>query len=98
MLGTAAGTASAGIVTLYVTVVLTVGRFLRIFVSDQVDRIIYYDLQNADDLFDLCEGIFIARTTGDLESEETMYRNLVRIYRSPELLIQLTRRKVLKKD
>lgn len=93
LLGNAIAAASAGIVTFYVAVVLTVGRFLRMFVSDQVQRIITTDLQNVDELLELSEAIFLARTVGDLAREETMYRNLIRIHRSPEMLIKLTRRR-----
>ena len=87
------GAATAGIITLYVTVVLTAGRFLRMFVADQVQRIIHEDLQNVDELLRLCAGIFIARTMGSLYIEEKMYRHLIRIYRSPETIIGLTKRR-----
>jgi hypothetical protein len=62
-------------------------------VADQVLYIIYYDMNNVDDLQQLCEAIFVARSVGDLLREETMFRVLIRIYRSPEMLIKLTRRK-----
>ena len=84
---------SASIITLYVTVVLAVGRFLRAMMQDQVMRIMYQELHDVTELLILCEGIFIARITKEFEREEILYRRLIRIYRSPELLIKLSKRR-----
>ena len=89
-------TSSYSITAIYITVVLTVGSFLRSCLSSPLSKIMYEEFQYADDLMSLCDGIFIARRTGDLLKEEDLYRKLIRIYRSPSTLIALTRRK--KKD
>ena len=47
-------------------------------------------MPNTDDLFDICQGIFIARIEHDLEKENSLYDLLIRIYRSPEILLKLT--------
>ena len=53
-------------------------------------KVIYEEMPNTDDLLDLCQGIFIARLEGDLIKENTLYDLLIRIYRSPEILLKLT--------
>ena len=53
--------AVAGLIGLYVGVVLSVGRFLRLWVSSLIHRIYLDDMPNADELLKLCEDIFIAR-------------------------------------
>jgi hypothetical protein len=44
------------ITTIYVTIVLAVGRFLRSMVQNQVYSIIYTDVHDVSDLMLLCEG------------------------------------------
>jgi hypothetical protein len=48
---------------------------------------------NADELLKLVEAIYVARTIRDFKRESLLYRYLVRIFRSPETLIKVTRRK-----
>ncbi len=43
-----------------------------------------------EDLVDLCYSIYFARMEGDLIKEKTLYDLLIRIYRSPEILLKLT--------
>jgi len=81
------------IIPMYSLIVLTVGQFARLAFSNQVQKILYEDLQDVDDLVKFCEGIYIARRNEDLDKEETLFRRLLKIYRTPSLLIALTRRK-----
>lgn len=67
-------------------------QFVRYLFANQVQRIPYEDLHDADALKSFCEGIYIARQNGDLLKEEKLYRRLIKIYRTPELLIRLTAR------
>ena len=40
------------------------------------------------------QDLYIARSQGDLVLEEELYRVLISIYRSPQVLFELTRRKI----
>eukprot|EP00002_Diphylleia_rotans_P029364 TRINITY_DN5977_c0_g1_i3.p1 TRINITY_DN5977_c0_g1~~TRINITY_DN5977_c0_g1_i3.p1 ORF type:complete len:2290 (+),score=357.80 TRINITY_DN5977_c0_g1_i3:108-6977(+) len=82
-----------GIVGLYVGVVFTIGQFVRLQVSDIQQKIIYDDLPDVTKLIQLCDDLYTARSEGELILEEQLYEQLVSIYRSPELLIELTKEK-----
>ena len=51
---------------------------------------IYEEMPYTEDLVDLCYSIYFARMEGDLIKEKTLYDLLIRIYRSPEILLKLT--------
>jgi len=87
------GAISYSVVGIYITVVLAVGRFVRLSFTDMETRIMYDDLQDVDDLLLFCEGIYIARYREKLYQEEELYRRLIKIYRTPKLLVELTKRK-----
>merc|ERR550534_2130850 len=59
--------------------------------QDASKRIPYEELEDTSVLLDLCNGIYIARKASDLETEYEFYYELIRIYRSPELLIQVSK-------
>jgi len=73
-------------------VVLSVGRFLRMWVSGLITRIYLEDMPNVDDMLKMCEDIFIARYHKDLKLEEELYRELIELFRSPERLIEKTKK------
>ncbi|XP_020597210.1 piezo-type mechanosensitive ion channel homolog isoform X2 [Phalaenopsis equestris] len=77
--------------SLYITFVLAVGRFIRLQFSDLRMRIPYEDLPSCDRLIAICEGIYAARAEGELEVEEVLYWTLVKIYRSPHMLLEYTK-------
>jgi hypothetical protein len=81
---------TAGIIGLYVGVVLAVGRFLRISVTLLYTRIMFEDMPECDEIISYCKDIFLARQDGDLELEEELFRELIELYRSPERLILRT--------
>lgn len=60
--------------------------------SNLVAKIPYDDIQNADRLIALVEAIYIARWKRELRMEEILYRRLIKIMRTPDLLIELTKR------
>ena len=82
---------SYGIIGLYVAVVFAAGRFIRIILSDLTLRIIYEDLPNPDPIVRLCSDTVLAREFGDFETEETLYWQLITLYRSPQQLLEKTR-------
>jgi len=84
---------SYSVIGLYVTVVLAVGQFVRFLFANQVQRIQFEELHDVDDLIKFCDGIYIARQNGDLLREEKLYRRLIKIYRTPELMVRLTARR-----
>lgn len=53
-------------------------------------RVIYEEMPEPDNLFELCEGIYIYRNQRRLDKENSLYDLLIRIYRSPETLIRIT--------
>ncbi|XP_050223428.1 piezo-type mechanosensitive ion channel homolog isoform X2 [Mercurialis annua] len=76
---------------LYITFVLAVGRFIRLQCSDLRMRIPFENLPSCDRLLAICEDIYAARAEGELEVEEVLYWTLVKIYRSPHMLIEYTK-------
>ncbi|XP_058752948.1 piezo-type mechanosensitive ion channel homolog isoform X1 [Vicia villosa] len=75
---------------LYITFVLAVGRFIRLQCSDLRMRIPFENLPSCDRLMAICEDIYAARAGGELEVEEILYWTLVKIYRSPHMLLEYT--------
>jgi hypothetical protein len=82
------------IIGIYATLVYTVGKFVRIFFDKISQRVIYEEMPEPNDLFELCEGVYIYRNQRKLEKENSLYDLLIRIYRSPETLIKITGAKV----
>ncbi|KAF3794554.1 Piezo-type mechanosensitive ion channel-like protein [Nymphaea thermarum] len=87
--------------SLYLTFVLAVGRFIRLQCSDLRMRIPYENLPTCDrqrvvvlshGLKAICVNIYAARAEGELEVEEVLYWTLVKIYRSPHMLLEYTKR------
>lgn len=73
-----------------ITIVFTVGRFLRMSVSDLQYNIVYEDIPAPIDIITMCEDIFLAREAGDLHLERDLFNELIQLYRSPESLIAIT--------
>eukprot|EP01094_Clydonella_sp_ATCC50884_P000107 TRINITY_DN10087_c0_g1_i2.p1 TRINITY_DN10087_c0_g1~~TRINITY_DN10087_c0_g1_i2.p1 ORF type:complete len:235 (-),score=26.08 TRINITY_DN10087_c0_g1_i2:222-926(-) len=85
--GPLSGLATAGIIGLYIGVVLAIGKVLRSAVSDLQYNIMWKELPNPQPIIDLCHDIFLARQAGQLEIEQSLYRELIELYRSPESMI-----------
>ncbi|XP_078441364.1 piezo-type mechanosensitive ion channel component [Wolffia australiana] len=77
--------------SLYLTFVLAVGRFIRLQCSDLRMRIPFENLPSCDRLVAICEDIYAARAEGALDVEEVLYWTLVKIYRSPHMLLEYTK-------
>ncbi|BFG43240.1 hypothetical protein CerSpe_295140 [Prunus speciosa] len=67
------------------------GRFIRLQCSDLRMRIPYENLPSCDRLIAICEDIYAARAEGELGVEEVLYWTLVKIYRSPHMLLEYTK-------
>lgn len=83
---------SKGITGLYITFVFLIGRGVRGMVANRILQIPQMNLPSITKLRTLCDDIRDARTVFDLELEELLYRALIRIYRSSELLYEMTRK------
>ena len=83
---------SKGITGLYITFVFLIGRGVRGLVANRILSIPHVNMPSIVKLRTLCDDIRDARTVHDLELEELLYRALIRIYRSSELLIKMTRK------
>ena len=69
---------------------MTIGRILRLTYDKISTRVIYEEMPETHELFDLCQSIYIARVDGNFRKEEIFYELLIRIYRSPEILFKMT--------
>ncbi|XP_073720596.1 piezo-type mechanosensitive ion channel component 2-like isoform X1 [Misgurnus anguillicaudatus] len=85
--------AGYGIMGLYMSVVLVIGKFVREFFSGISHTIMFEELPNVDRILKLCTDIFLVRETGELDLEEDLYSKLIFLYRSPETMIKWTREK-----
>ncbi|KFO31859.1 Protein PIEZO1 [Fukomys damarensis] len=85
--------AGYGIMGLYVSIVLVIGKFVRSFFSEISHSIMFEELPCVDRILKLCQDIFLVRETQELELEEELYAKLIFLYRSPETMIKWTREK-----
>ncbi|KAM9374073.1 piezo-type mechanosensitive ion channel component 1 [Phaethornis superciliosus] len=85
--------AGYGIMGLYVSIVLVIGKFVRGFFSEISHSIMFEELPCVDRILKLCQDIFLVRETGELKLEEELYAKLIFLYRSPETMIKWTREK-----
>lgn len=83
--------AGYGIMGLYVSIVLVIGKFVRDFFSEISHSIMFEELPCVDRILKLCQDIFLVRETRELELEEELYAKLIFLYRSPETMIKWTR-------
>ncbi|PRP85832.1 hypothetical protein PROFUN_06106, partial [Planoprotostelium fungivorum] len=91
-IGFSAALASNGLVGLYLGIVLSIGRFLRLWVSAAISRIWLDDMPTVDKLMTMCEDIFIARQYNDLLLEEHLYNELIQLLRDPIRIIDITKK------
>ncbi|KAL2642994.1 hypothetical protein R1flu_010581 [Riccia fluitans] len=77
--------------SLYITFVLAVGRFIRLQCSDIRMRIPFENFPACDRLVAICEDIYAARAERELELEEGLFWTLIKIYRSPHVLMEYTK-------
>ena len=83
---------SKGITGLYITFVFLIGRGVRAMVANRVLGIPHVTMPSIMKLRTLCDDVRDARTVFDLELEELLYKALIRIYRSSELLIKMSKK------
>ncbi|KAF8281887.1 hypothetical protein TcYC6_0007880 [Trypanosoma cruzi] len=79
-----------GIVALYTTFVLALGRIFRGMFANKAKYTILSDMADPTPIAQLIEYITVARECGDLPLEQSVYIELVDLLRSPERLLRLT--------
>ncbi|RZR77786.1 hypothetical protein BHM03_00002976 [Ensete ventricosum] len=60
---------------------------MAVVVSEETPRTFFFGCR----LIAICENIYTARAEGELEVEEVLYWTLVKIYRSPHMLLEYTK-------
>ena len=84
------------VLAIYVTVVLAISRLVRGSFGVRVADFPWTEVQDCTELIELCEGIHaaqVAKYPGHLVDEQHIYRVLIRLLRSPEALLRITKRK-----
>lgn len=81
----------SSIIGLYVSLVLVIGRFVRIFFAGGSSQIMYQELPSVDNILNLCLDIYMVRESQDYRMEEYLFSKLIFVYRSPETLIKWTK-------
>ncbi|RNF09504.1 putative transmembrane protein [Trypanosoma rangeli] len=79
-----------GIVALYTTFVLALGRIFRGMFSDKAKHAVLTAMADPTPVAQLIEYIELARECSDLRLEQSVYFELVDLLRSPERLLRLT--------
>lgn len=85
--GSGGSSYAISVIGLYIGVVLTVGRFLRLSMQGSSKRIGVEELPSTETPMQICQGIHIARLFKDVETEKKLYYDLVKLFRDPELLL-----------
>ena len=83
---------NVGIVALYTTFVLTVGGVLRSMISGSVVNVIYMDMFDPTAVDKLVRYIYTARSGHDHVLEQSLYFELLDLLRSPEALLEVTKK------
>ncbi|XP_060599283.1 piezo-type mechanosensitive ion channel component 2-like isoform X3 [Ruditapes philippinarum] len=80
-----------GIIGLYVTFILLIGRMLRLSTTGMAATISFRELPNVDNIMRLCLDLYLVREMQEFRLEEDLYAKLIFVYRSAETRIKWTR-------
>ncbi|KAK3085436.1 hypothetical protein FSP39_003276 [Pinctada imbricata] len=80
-----------GIIGLYITFILLIGRILRLSTTGLQEGIAFKELPYVDNILRLCLDIYLVREMVEFRLEEDLYAKLLFVYRSPETMIKWTR-------
>lgn len=78
-----------GIIGLYTTFVVFFARLIR---TDPSSKVIYTEIPMTDRVYALMLDIYMMRESKEFELEEKLFAKLLFLYRSPEMLIEWSRR------
>lgn len=79
------------IIGLYVSVILVIGRFVRLQTVGNFKNVMFFELPYVDRIHGVCRDLYLVRQAGELGLEEMLFSKLLFLYRSPETLIRWTR-------
>ncbi|CAG2248324.1 FAM38 [Mytilus edulis] len=80
-----------GIIGLYISFILLIGRILRLSTSGLIGNITYNELPYIDNALQLCLDLYLVREMGEFRLEEDLYAKLIFFYRSAETRVKWTR-------
>lgn len=80
-----------GIIGLYVSFILLIGRVLRLSTTGQSYNIMYNELPYVDHILRICLDLYLVREMQEFRLEEDLYAKLIFVYRSAETRIKVTR-------
>jgi hypothetical protein len=89
---------STQVFAVYIFVFFTLGAYVRGFLAQSASDIPLNHLLDVQLVMDMCEGIYLARSTKEFEREEMLYVKLIRMFRDPSLMIKVLRRASNKKN
>lgn len=88
---------ASGIIAIYATVVMSVANFAREALGTATERIAFENMPDTFDLMELVETIKVCETetyAGHYADEQRLFELVVNIFRSPEVLMQVTKEKL----
>ena len=89
--GTAASSLTGGgVLVFYVVVVYAIGRMVRSGLGNTRYKIMLDELPDVKDIVEIIEAMHLARKSGQLQRETELHEMLLRLYRSPAVLLQIT--------
>lgn len=80
-----------GVIGLYVSVILVIGRFVRMQSVGNIQTIMFNNLPYVERLYLLCMDIYLVRQAREFAFEELLFAKLNFLYRSTETMIAWTR-------
>lgn len=90
--------ALSSIIGLYISVILVIGKFVRVATTGLKETIMFNSLPAVDRIYNLCMDIYLVRETCILYLEEELFAKLLFLYRSTETMIAFTRPPKQKQD
>jgi piezo-type mechanosensitive ion channel component 1/2 len=78
------------VMSFYISIILVIANYFRFLFQGSVHNIIYSDIPHPDPLLVLCNAIFIARLSRELQREEQLFWTVIDLLRSPDTLKALT--------
>lgn len=85
-----------GVITFYAVIVVAIGQVVRSIFSSRPWQVLYEEIIDSEDLLYLCDAVYIARYLhykGHLKDEYQLSLYVLQIYRHPDILTQITKKK-----
>lgn len=86
---------ASSIITMYVSIVFVIGRFMRSTLIDGLSRrMIYEEMPQVERIYNLCIELYLVRECRDFRLEEELFAQLHFLYRTPETMLKVTKHKI----